>query len=93
MQERNQKIAEQLKQLNASKGPVSLEFLNYHRKNTANQKKVLDAIKEKEKTAPEISAEISLPSWEVLRQLTGLVKYGKAEVIFAKTGYLKYKAK
>ncbi len=93
MQDKNKKIAEQLKELNAVKGPVSPALLAYHRENTAGQKKVLDSIKEKEKTVPEIAAEISLPSWEVLRHITGLVKYGKASVIQAKTGYLKYKAK
>lgn len=93
MQDKNKKIAEQIKQLNSLKGPVSKELLDYHKENMSKQKKVLDAVKEKEKTIPEISSETGLDSQEVLKQITGLVKYGKAIHIPAKTGYLKYKAK
>lgn len=92
MQDKNKKIAEQLKELNRIKGPVSKELLEYNKNYSLNQKKVLDAIKQ-EKTIPEISKETGIPSNEVLKYITGLVKYGKAEIIQAKTGYLKYKAK
>lgn len=93
MEDKNKKIAEQLKILNAEKGPVSKELMDYYKEANKKQKAILDSIKEKEKTIPEISKETSLDSKEVLWHLSGLVKYGKVEHIPAKTGYMKYKAK
>ncbi|MGC8727727.1 MAG: hypothetical protein ACP5SD_00525 [Elusimicrobiales bacterium] len=92
MEDKNKKIAEQIKILNQQK-PVSKELMDYYKEANKKQKAILDSIKEKEKTIPEISKETSLDSKEVLWYLSGLVKYGKAEHISAKTGYMKYKAK
>lgn len=93
MEDKNKKIAEQLKTLNAEKGPVDRELMDYYRETNKVQKIVLDAVKEKEKTIPEISSETGINSKLVLWHLTAMVKYGKAVSIPAKTGYLKYKAK
>ncbi len=90
--DKSQKIVEQLKILNKEKGPVPKELMDYYKEMTKKQKLVLDSIKD-EKTVPEISKETNLSTSEVLWYLTGLVKYGKAEIIPAKTGYMKYKAK
>ncbi len=91
MEDKNKKISEQLKALNEKKGPVNKSLLEYHRENTSKQKKVLDALKEGEKTIPEIASLTGLDAREVLVKIAGLVKYGKLEIIPAKTGYLKYK--
>jgi predicted Rossmann fold nucleotide-binding protein DprA/Smf involved in DNA uptake len=90
--DKNQKIMEQLKTLNQQK-PVSKELMDYYKKTNEKMKKVLDSIKTTEKEIPEIAKETELDPKEVLWCLTGLVKYGKAEHIPAKTGYMKYKAK
>jgi predicted transcriptional regulator len=92
MEDKNKKIAEQIKVLNQQK-PLSKELMDYYKESNKKQKTILDSIKEKEKTIPEISKETSLESKEVLWYLSGLVKYGKAEHMPAKTGYMKYKAK
>jgi predicted transcriptional regulator len=90
MEDKNKKIAEQIKVLNQQK-PLSKELMDYYKESNKKQKTILDSIKEK--TIPEISKETSLESKEVLWYLSGLVKYGKAEHMPAKTGYMKYKAK
>jgi predicted Rossmann fold nucleotide-binding protein DprA/Smf involved in DNA uptake len=90
--DKNQKIMEQLKTLNQQK-PLSKELMDYYKKTNEKMKKVLDSIKTTEKEISEIAKENGIDSKEVLWCLTGLVKYGKAEHIPAKTGYMKYKAK
>lgn len=93
MEDKNKKIAEQIKTLNTEKGPVSKELMDYYKETNKKQSLIINSIKEKEKTIPEISKETSIDLKEVLWYLSGLVKYGKVEHIPAKTGYMKYKAK
>ena len=88
--DKNKAIAQQLKDLTAKKGPVSPTLLASYKDSNQKHKKVLDSIKEKEKTVPEISAETGLSTDIVLWHLTAMKKYGQAEVILAKSGYLKY---
>lgn len=91
-EDKNKKIAEQLKQLNQEKGPVSKELMDYYKKVNERNKKILDCIKNEAKEIPQIAKETGLDTKTVLWHLTALVKYGKAEHIPAKMGYMKYKA-
>ncbi len=88
----NKVITEQIKTMNAQKGPVSKELLEYYKETQKVQKQILETIKETQKTVPEIAAQTKIASEIVLWHLTAMKKYGKVEPILAKSGYLKYVA-
>lgn len=88
-----EKIRQQIRKLDEEKGPISKELLDYTRKINEMLSKITSVIKTEPKDIPQISKETSIDSATLLWLLSGMVKYGKAEVIIPKSGYPKYKAK
>ncbi|NLH40036.1 MAG: hypothetical protein GX445_08250 [Elusimicrobia bacterium] len=91
--DRDNRIKQQLEILNDEIGPVSRTLIDYSAKTNRLFNNVLNSIKVEPKDIVQISDETGLDSKKVLWILAGLVKYGKAEQISNKSGYMKYRAK
>ncbi|HDO26886.1 MAG TPA: ArsR family transcriptional regulator [Bacteroidetes bacterium] len=61
------------------KRPVPKEVTGQLKYYTKTKKLLLNALKEKEKTVPQLAEELKLPRDEVLFQLMSLLKYGFVE--------------
>ncbi|HBB66175.1 MAG: hypothetical protein A2X28_01660 [Elusimicrobia bacterium GWA2_56_46] len=85
-----EKIAEQLKKLNDTKGPVAKELRDYVAAQNKAQKAILDALKDGPKSVPEIAAAAGLAADKALWHLTGLRKYGKVEDLPGRGAYPRY---
>jgi len=88
-----EKIAEQLKKLNETKGPVAKELRDYVVAQNKAQQALLAALKDGPKTIPELAAATGLPADKTLWYVTGLRKYGKLEDIPGRGVYPKYTLK
>jgi predicted Rossmann fold nucleotide-binding protein DprA/Smf involved in DNA uptake len=88
-----EKIAEQLKKLNETRGPVAKELRDYVAAQNKAQQAILKALKEGPKSVPELAAATGLTAQKALWHLTGLRKYGKVADIPGRGDYPKYEAK
>ncbi len=88
-----EKIAEQLKKLNETRGPIPKELRDYVVAQNKAQQGILKALKEGPKSVPELAAASGLSAEKALWQLTGLRKYGKVEDIPGRGAYPKYTVK
>ncbi len=61
------------------KRPVPKEVTGQLKYFTKTKKKILNALKESDKTVPQLSAELNIPADEVMYQLMSLLKYGFVE--------------
>ncbi len=77
------------------KRPVPKEVTEQLKYYTKTKKLLLNALKEKEKTVPQLADELKLPKDEVLFQLMSLQKYGFVETgeIDDRDEYFYYKIK
>ncbi len=61
------------------KRPVSKEVTERLKYFTRMKKQILNALKEKDKTIPQLAEELNLPPDEVMFHLMSLLKYGEVE--------------
>jgi len=88
-----EKIIEQLKKLNETKGPVAKELRDYVAAQNKAQQALLAALKAGPRTIPELAAATGLTADKALWYVTGLRKYGKVEDIPGRGVYPKYTLK
>ncbi|MGD9642823.1 MAG: transcriptional regulator [Elusimicrobiales bacterium] len=88
-----EKIIEQLKKLNETRGPVAQELRDYVAAQNKAQQAILKALKEGPKSVPELSAAAGLETGRALWYLSGLRKYGKIEDVPGRGDYPKYTLK
>ncbi len=84
------KLAEQLKKLNETRGPVRQDLRDYVAAQNKAQKAILEALGSGPKTVPELAAAAGLDHQKTLWYVTGLRKYGKVEDVPGRAAYPKY---
>ena len=63
--------------LRERRGGVPPELVEHNRRQAANRRRIVDALKVASKTVPEIAKETGLPPHEVFWHLMAMKKYGK----------------
>ncbi|RUT77669.1 winged helix-turn-helix domain-containing protein [Ancylomarina longa] len=61
------------------KNPVAKEVMENLKNFTKTKKRLMDALKEGDKTVPQLAEALSIPADEVLYQVMSLLKYGFVE--------------
>ncbi|NMC19596.1 MAG: MarR family transcriptional regulator [Thermogutta sp.] len=71
-------------------GGASRELVERNRRQTADRRRIIDALKAAPKTAPEIAKETGLPPHEVFWHLMAMKKYGKVVEGAEREDYFEY---